>query len=269
MNENIFYVYKYFDPNTDEPFYIGKGCGNRYCDIKGHSYNKHLYNKIQKLRKKYKVKDFTEFIYEKINNDTALSYEIKLINKIGRKDFNKGPLLNHTNGGDGVKGLKNCILYHICDDHKTLNRMVNEHKTQVEIAKYYNCSKSTLINAAKIVNIKFKGRKLKLNERDIVNYYLINLSIPKTSKLFKCDRDVIMRILKENNVKIYDSRKKSNDRGGKFKTKLDDKTRDIITLYNNKNSAYKLSKIYNVDRSVIINILHNNNISIRDDRYKT
>lgn len=33
MKEKYFYVYKWYDIDTNEIFYIGKGCGNRYKDI--------------------------------------------------------------------------------------------------------------------------------------------------------------------------------------------------------------------------------------------
>lgn len=47
MSENKYYVYEYFIKPTDEIFYVGKGCGDRYKTTKGRNkffsdmYNSH------------------------------------------------------------------------------------------------------------------------------------------------------------------------------------------------------------------------------------
>lgn len=100
--EKNFYVYQYIDiDNNNEPFYIGKGCRYRYREIKRRTYNKYLYNKLQKLLKKYTIEDFTVFLKKDLHESQALKDEIELITKIGRRDQGAGPLLNLTPGGDG------------------------------------------------------------------------------------------------------------------------------------------------------------------------
>ena len=58
-------------------------------------------------------KDFTknhefdvEILYENISYEEAKIIEIELISKIGRRDLNKGFLVNQTDGGDGTLGRK-------------------------------------------------------------------------------------------------------------------------------------------------------------------
>ena len=84
-----------------EPFYVGKGSGNRaYTHLKGYTKNDnpHFYNKIQKMLREGiepKIK-----ITNTKNEIEAYNFEIELIKKIGRKDKHTGSLLNLTDGGE-------------------------------------------------------------------------------------------------------------------------------------------------------------------------
>lgn len=100
-----YYVYMLND--NDKCFYVGKGTKDRmyshYKRAKNTKIKSPVLDKIRSMLKNNK-----QVTYEKVfitdNEGDALNYEIQLINKIGRKDLNKGPLLNLTNGGDGVCG---------------------------------------------------------------------------------------------------------------------------------------------------------------------
>ena len=95
----MFYVYFYIDPRTDVPFYIGKGHGNRA--LVWHT-NKQVEGRIRIL-KEQELKPIIEFIH--CNDEgAALWLERVGIAGFGRKDQRKGPLLNHTDGGEGVSG---------------------------------------------------------------------------------------------------------------------------------------------------------------------
>lgn len=111
-----YYIYAYLDPRKPgsfnygnwtfdfEPFYIGKGSGQRY---KVHLENRHLKHnspKNQKIKKLIKsgMLPVIKMVQENITiEQQAFELEINLIAAIGRKDQGKGPLLNLYDGGHG------------------------------------------------------------------------------------------------------------------------------------------------------------------------
>lgn len=114
MINNRFYVYVLLDSSkignyiygdycfSYEPFYIGKGCGNRY---KKTIYDKSPIkkNKISDLKRR-EIEIITSLYISDITNDEAIEYEIDMIKSIGRIDNKTGPLCNATDGGDGRIG---------------------------------------------------------------------------------------------------------------------------------------------------------------------
>ena len=99
-------IYEYGDIKFEyEPFYIGKGIGDRIivskCD-KGTF-------KSQKI-KSIKSKGgniISKKLFENLSFDESNSIEKDLIKKIGRRDMDLGPLTNLTDGGDGRLNGKN------------------------------------------------------------------------------------------------------------------------------------------------------------------
>nr|DAS83432.1 MAG TPA: GIY-YIG nuclease superfamily protein [Caudoviricetes sp.] len=120
FDRNKYYVYLYLDPTKQgnfkykgiekvfkfEPFYVGKGCGNRK--------NFHLYkakksseeidrNKCSGYCQELLLKGFEPIIIifeDKLEENVAYDLEKYLIEKIGRKCHNLGSLLNYHFGGE-------------------------------------------------------------------------------------------------------------------------------------------------------------------------
>lgn len=116
--KNNCYVYVYLDPrkpgkyNFDleemsflyEPFYVGKGTGDRLLKHlteyeKNKNYNPYKNSKINKIIKENKYPIILKYKENLLEKD-AFDVEIKLILKIGKKSKN-GPLTNLCDGGDG------------------------------------------------------------------------------------------------------------------------------------------------------------------------
>lgn len=117
MNE--FYVYIYLDPRKSgrytyddlgvsflfEPFYVGKGKGNRYKEhlkLKD-NYNLYKNNKIKAIMNLDMIPIIIKY-KENILEEESLLLEKKIIYNIGRLNKETGCLTNLTDGGDGVSG---------------------------------------------------------------------------------------------------------------------------------------------------------------------
>jgi LEM-3-like GIY-YIG domain/NUMOD3 motif len=105
MADPRFYIYVLFR-ETGVPFYVGKGQRDRWLNhekqAKDH-YNPHMRAIIRNMHAAGldipKIK-----LHEHLTEDVALAYEKALILAIGRRDKKTGPLVNLTDGGDGVSG---------------------------------------------------------------------------------------------------------------------------------------------------------------------
>lgn len=94
------YVYRHIRLDKNEPFYIGIGSDRNYkraSSIKDR--NKYWGNIVNKYG--YEI----EILINDLTWEEACNKEIEFIHLYGRKDLNKGSLVNLTNGGDGAKGV--------------------------------------------------------------------------------------------------------------------------------------------------------------------
>jgi ribosomal protein S16 len=111
----MYYVYIYLDTYYQElhtaldyefdyrPIYVGKGTGDRMFDHLKGTKNKIFENKIQHWQKNG-VQPIIRVLKMMDLEAAAFDLERELICTIGRFDQGKGPLLNLTDGGEGVSG---------------------------------------------------------------------------------------------------------------------------------------------------------------------
>jgi hypothetical protein len=98
--------FTYGDLSFDmEPFYIGKGVGNRLEISKKefNSSNKHKARILEKIINKDMTVTSLKYM-EGLSEKMALDIETDLIKKIGRRDLGLGPLSNLCDGGKGSAG---------------------------------------------------------------------------------------------------------------------------------------------------------------------
>lgn len=101
--ENKYYVYLHINVNKQEPFYVGKGSGER-------AYKK------GKIRSKFWLEYVNEngeydivILQDNLTEDEAFKVENYWICRIGRISNNNGPLINRGDGGRNNKGVNKGI----------------------------------------------------------------------------------------------------------------------------------------------------------------
>lgn len=118
--KKVYYVYVLLDPRKSgefkysswkfnyEPFYVGKGHGDRaYAHTEDNLYDRNVHKKRKIASIRRKGLDHLVLIQkDKLTEKQAFLLETKLVSDIGRHNFGEGPLTNLTDGGDGVIGHK-------------------------------------------------------------------------------------------------------------------------------------------------------------------
>ena len=103
-----YYVYGYFEPGSEQPFYIGKGRKGRARSHLGlfmrATWGGLFYVRLRELDAKGITPDVRK-LHEGMTDQDAKDKEIDLISFWGRIDIGTGCLCNHTRGGDGAAGI--------------------------------------------------------------------------------------------------------------------------------------------------------------------
>jgi hypothetical protein len=101
--QEIFYVYRYFDPSRNEYIYIGKGKGTRHLQHLAAMNKKDTRPFIRRLEamKREGADPVIDFIVEDTDEELAFLVEQEAIAKYGRRDLGTGTLWNMTAGGEG------------------------------------------------------------------------------------------------------------------------------------------------------------------------
>jgi hypothetical protein len=116
--DNCYYIYIYKDPETNQPFYVGKGKNKRAYENYESSRNMWVYNKINKIIEKGSTMDDIILIVENnLSEKDAYDKEIFYIKKYGKIKDKDGILFNMTDGGDSPPNRKGC-KYKMKDEHK-------------------------------------------------------------------------------------------------------------------------------------------------------
>lgn len=102
--ENKYYVYQLRRASELQPFYVGKGCGNRaYQHLNPSSMKVDSFkNRVIKTAQSQGDEIIPEIILSGLSEDDALVFEIYCISAYGHRN-NGGTLTNNTTGGDGRK----------------------------------------------------------------------------------------------------------------------------------------------------------------------
>lgn len=95
------YLYRHIRLDNNEPFYIGIGTDSQYKRA-NNFYNRSNHWKNITNKTQYEV----EIILDDLTWEEACQKEIEFIALYGRKDLNRGTLVNLTDGGEGFLGYK-------------------------------------------------------------------------------------------------------------------------------------------------------------------
>lgn len=170
--------YIYQDLKFDyEPFYVGQGKNNRcYSGLKngGSFYKRNKINKIFSDGFEPVVKK----IYENIDFEIAVKLEIDTIKKIGRKDINKGPLVNLTDGGEGTRNISKIIKNRLAKE-RTGSKRTEKSREKMRLArkKYFEKGNTTWNKGKswsddmrkKLTNKSFLGRSFTEEHRNKIS----------------------------------------------------------------------------------------------------
>ena len=148
---NNFYVYTYSEPANPEPFYIGKGSGNRVFEHLEtwclHRYQTRFYNKLNNLLIRG-IQPIIQFVKENLTEQEAFDLEIILISKYGRLDLSTGCLCNHSSGGEGTSGHLNGFGHEV------------SFETKVRMSEIARGRPKEYWDKVKQVRIKTQGRRV-------------------------------------------------------------------------------------------------------------
>lgn len=189
MTLEAFYVYGYYDPNTNDLFYVGKGTGYRdkshlkpsYWSNPSGTVNPFFYYKIKSLME-MGTHPVVKRLHENITEEVAYDLEAELIREHGRRFVDGGVLFNISgNRGGSKKGGKKpwteerrvsyrekCADGRVANDKEELTEMfLVRCMTRKEIAEHYGVSEVLIKKRLQEYGIK-KTREQKKNTRDLV-----------------------------------------------------------------------------------------------------
>ena len=196
MQAENFYTYIYYDPSrNNEPIYVGKGNANRAWDhLK--SNKKHPFIHRLKFMKKGSISPIIG-IYAAIDEEFALFLEVELIAKYGRKDLGLGPLLNLTDGGEGMSGNIRSVETRAKIGKANLGKdRTSTVATKLKISKACKgrVDSDTAKHKKSLANSGINNNKSKLSEQQVVEIFLSTDSLSTLSERFNISKSQIHSI---------------------------------------------------------------------------
>lgn len=213
------YVYRHIRNDLNIPFYIGIGSDSNYKRSKDKA-NRNLYWNNIVSKHGYRI----DIMIDDISFDEAKQKEVEFIELYGRKDTNSGILCNKTDGGDGCFGLVH----------------TDESKLKMSIPN--------------------RGKKISEDHKKIISEFHTGKLVSKETRL-KMSESIKEAFKKNPRGPITEKHKEIlsfNSRGENNKASVL-KNIDIIEIremYSNGLSSVKISKIYNVSKTTILNIVN-------------
>jgi hypothetical protein len=207
QKEKLYYVYAYFDENNN-PFYIGKGKGNRmfYHLYESQSlrkdktlYNPYKTNKINSVINKIGVKCFIEnnirILKADLTEKDALALEMELIIKYGKVIDKSGILTNITDGGEYCIGNHFKSQSHRDKISKTLTGHKRSELSKEKQGK--SVSGVNNVNYGKQRTLEVKEAVKEANSKKVLFKGVEYGSITECAKLNNVSRTTITRWLKK------------------------------------------------------------------------
>jgi hypothetical protein len=205
-----YYVYLHIKADTGEPFYVGKGKGDRHTKKNRSSFWKNIVNKH----------GYDILILEyNLCEQKAFELEVYWIKRIGRRDLGLGPLVNLTDGGEGASGKKltiehkNKIREKIIgikrsDEYKKkLSKIMSGDKNPMKLKKNRDIVSRKLKGFVNYCHeIEYKGVKYK-SIKEIYNLHFKNQfscykSFHRKYKIYGFSNELILQTFKGNNKSV-------------------------------------------------------------------
>ena len=206
------YIYKHIRLDKNEPFYIGIGSDNcgykRAYSVRRSQHWKYITNKTNYI---------VEIIEDNLTWEQACEKEKEYIALYGRKDLNLGPLVNKTDGGEGIANLS----------------MESREAIKKSLRIYYgnNDIKRSEYTKQKMSRSQ-KGRKKTQNQIDKHKKCIIGKKASNETKK-KMSQSRLGKITSDTTI----TKIKQNQPNKKNVCQIDIKTNEIIKIFNSINEA--------------------------------
>ena len=195
----IYYVYQWINPKTQEVFYIGKG---KYAKCYNRAFNKHHAGRCENKRLKllqqgYLNKDIVHLVADNLTENQSLELETQLIERYGILEEG-GTLFNFRKNGTKAGSYQK---YREIDILKMIQSYQNG-STLKQISEMYNIHECTVRKYLLDNNIKLRKQgytvPLPDNWLEILNDVNNGVSLSKASKRYGICYPTLKRLLREN-----------------------------------------------------------------------